>query len=72
MNNYILLVYDIINKAICCRLLEGFAMNVISSTAFGVDISNKETNDTFVYYGKKAAVGNIPYKAALFISESYF
>ena len=47
-------------------------MDVISSTAFGIEVnSQKEPNNRFVYYGKKAAIGQLASSFAVFISNLF-
>lgn len=50
------------------ELCGAFTMDVISSTAFGIEVnSQKEPNNRFVYYGKKAAIGQLASSFAVFI-----
>ncbi|CAC5390967.1 CYP3A [Mytilus coruscus] len=50
------------------ELCGAFTMDVIASTAFGIEVnSQREPNNRFVYYGKKAAVGQLATSFAVFI-----
>lgn len=43
-----------------CRLCGAYTMDVISSTAFGIEVdSQKDPNNTFVKYAKESSLGQI-------------
>lgn len=43
-----------------CRLCGAYTMDVISSTAFGIEVdSQKDPNNTFVKYAKESSLGKL-------------
>jgi hypothetical protein len=65
--------YTPISCLINCRVCCGYTMDIISSTSFGIEVnSQKEPNNKFVYYAKKAAAGELATPVILFLSIYYY
>ena len=65
--------YTPISCLINCRVCCGYTMDIISSTSFGIEVnSQKEPNNKFVHYAKKAAAGELATPFILFLSIYYY
>ena len=61
--------YTTISFLTNCRACGGYTMDIISSTSFGIEVnSQKEPNNKFVHYAKKAAAGELASPFILFLS----